>query len=374
MALSKQRRMFRPAVVDRYLLKEISLTLLAVVAVLLLISLSNRGLRYLAEAAAGVLPAEVVFTLLTLKSIKLFTLLLPLAFYLAVLLVLGRMYRDSEMTALAACGIGNGRLLRPVAAVAALFALLLGYLSFTLVPWAQQRAAAIEKEAEQAADITGIAAGRFKESRRGDRVLFVEELSADKREMRNIFVQMSRKGGRFAIQSSDTAHLGGDPASGDRSLVMEQGTLYEGRPGDGDWRVVRFASHAVRIKESEDAPDYRPYDLRSTAELWGAPERQAAGELHWRLAAPLSALLFALISVPLARIRPRQGRYGKLFTALLVYVFYYNALGIGRNLLERDVLPAAVGLWWVHLLVLLLAAGLWLREAGGWRGLREALR
>jgi hypothetical protein len=123
---------------DRYLLKEVLQTWLAVTVVLLLIMLSQRFARYLGEAAAGQLPPDVVFTLLGLTSIHYMTVLVPVSLFLAVMLALGRLYKDSEMAALMACGVGYGRLLRPLVAMALAFAAGLAFLSMWVSPWAAQ--------------------------------------------------------------------------------------------------------------------------------------------------------------------------------------------------------------------------------------------
>ncbi len=93
-------------IVDRYIAKETALTVGAVTGVLMLILLSNRFAVLLGDAAAGRLPRDTVFTLLGLASINYFIVVLPVALFLAVMLALGRLYRDSEMTTLMACGVG----------------------------------------------------------------------------------------------------------------------------------------------------------------------------------------------------------------------------------------------------------------------------
>ncbi|HLW73749.1 MAG TPA: LptF/LptG family permease, partial [Gammaproteobacteria bacterium] len=93
-------------IVDRYLAKEAALTVGAVTGVLLLILLSNKFAGLLGDAAAGRLPRDTVFTLLGLASIKFFIVVVPVSLFLAIMLTLGRLYRDSEMTTLMACGVG----------------------------------------------------------------------------------------------------------------------------------------------------------------------------------------------------------------------------------------------------------------------------
>jgi len=124
-------------IVDRYLAKETALTVAAVTGVLMLILLSNRFAVLLGDAAAGRLPRDTVFTLLGLASINYFIVVLPVSLFLAVMLALGRLYRDSEMTTLMACGVGPAQVYRPLVAIALVIAVGLAAMSLQVAPWAQ---------------------------------------------------------------------------------------------------------------------------------------------------------------------------------------------------------------------------------------------
>ena len=110
------------SIIDRYLLREVVRTFVGVTAVLLLILLGDQFARGLARAAAARIPRDAVLKLMGLTSIEYLSLLVPAAFFFAVMLALGRFYRDSEMAAMAACGIGTPRLLKPLLLCAALVA------------------------------------------------------------------------------------------------------------------------------------------------------------------------------------------------------------------------------------------------------------
>ena len=95
-----------PSIIDRYLIREIGLTFLATVLVLLALVLSHRLAGYLSKAASGLLARDAIFVLLGLQSLYFLIVLIPLAFLLSVMLTLGRLYHDHEMMVLTACGYG----------------------------------------------------------------------------------------------------------------------------------------------------------------------------------------------------------------------------------------------------------------------------
>ncbi len=339
-------------IIHRYLIREIFYALLAIALVLLLIFLSSRFARYLAEAVAGTLPVEVIFGLTALKALDYLALIFPLAMFLAVLLGFGRLYKDSEMIALAATGVGQGSLMKSVLFVALVVALVAGLLSLYASPWAKERNDEVRERAEESAEIAGIAAGRFKESRSGDLIVYVENISDDRRTLNNVFVQ-SRRQESLILLSSESGYQYVDPETGDQFMVMVDGYRYNGRPGDANFEIVDFERHGVRIERSETRTRPVSRDSLPSAELWGSDNLRYRAELQRRISIPVSALLLAMLAVPLSRTTPREGRYGRLFSAVLIYIIYNNLLGAAQGWVERGQMPVYVGLWWVHGLILL---------------------
>jgi lipopolysaccharide export system permease protein len=126
--------------VQRYVLREVVQTWLAVTGVLVAILVSNQLPRVLGRAASNQYGRHLVFDLIALGSVMNLSVIVPVGLLLAVVLSLGRMYHDSEMAALQACGFGPQRLLAPLLCFAAVIALGLGWLSFFQVPLADREA------------------------------------------------------------------------------------------------------------------------------------------------------------------------------------------------------------------------------------------
>jgi lipopolysaccharide export system permease protein len=344
-------------IIERYLFRETATTFAGVLSVLLLVWASHRFVRYLAQAAAGSIAADLILQLLGLKLLANLGLLLPVSLYLAVLLAVGRLYRDSEVTALAAAGIGPGRLMRATVLLSLAFALPAAAVSLYLSPLAARLADEVETRAEESADYSNVLAGRFKAIAGGDRVFYAEGVSEEGQTLQGVFAQV-RQGERLHTLTSATGHLWRDPASGERFLVLVDGYRYQGAPGAVDFLVTRYREHAVRIEERrEDGPSRRLQGIPSTDLLTSGVLAHRA-ELHWRLAIPVSSVLLGALAFLMARTAPRQGRYGGLFNAVLLYFLYTNLLGIGRELLEDGQLPAAAGLWPSHVTIALLVGGI----------------
>ncbi|HFD88326.1 MAG TPA: LptF/LptG family permease, partial [Gammaproteobacteria bacterium] len=100
------------------------------------------------------------------------------------------------------------------------------------------------------------------------------------------------------------------------------------------------------------------------SELLGKGDRRLNAELHWRLSFPISMVILSFLAVPLSHTSPRKGRFGKVAVAILLYVLYANLLGLGKNWLQTGAIPGWMGLWWIHVLFLMLFVGLMIRRGG----------
>jgi lipopolysaccharide export system permease protein len=139
---------------------------------------------------------------------------------------------------------------------------------------------------------------------------------------------------------------------------LHEGRRYEGEPGTTQFRVVEFLEHGIPYRlPSLATPDPRPRALPVTT-LLASDDLQHVAELHWRIGVPLATIILAILAVPLSRTQPRAGRYGRIAIGLLVFIIYLNMLSAAKAWVEQGIIPPGLGLWWVHLAVLLFALAL----------------
>lgn len=350
------------SILSRYLLREVGLTSLAVSAVLVGVLFTNSLVRLLGQVAKNALPSGGILSLLGLMTLGYFSYLLPAGILLGTVLAFGRMYRDSEMPVLAACGVGPWQLLRALLWILVPAVLMVAWLALSVAPWAQQTAANVRAVLEQSLEAESIRPGRFLTSDRARGMLYVERIAADG-EMQDVFLE-TRNEGETVLVSAATAHRQLDPVSGASFLVLRDGYRLEGVPGAGRWRILQFEEHGVRLRESP-LPDLRLKQRAvPTRELLERRQPADLAELQLRLSAPLMVAVLMLLALPLSKTGPREGRYGRLLTAVLLFVVYFSLLNAAADGIKAGWLPPWVGLWWVHLAMLALAL-YWLRQSFG---------
>lgn len=335
-------------VLGRYVLRETLLTWLVVTVVLLVILVTNQFASVLGDAAANKLPRDSILLVMGLTSVQYLTILVPVGLFLSIMLALARLYHDSEMAAMMACGVGPAQLYRPLLKLAVVLAILVGVLALVVSPRAIQEVQRLADAARREVSLGVLEPGRFLGFGNGQAVLYAESADADGH-LRNVFVQR-REAGRVEVIVADEAWQTEASDAGVRVLTFARGTRYEAAPGDPRVRVVSFAEHGIpySLPQSGAAGRSQPPEARSSLDLLSTATPEDLAELHWRISVPATLLVLAFLAVPLARTEPRKGRFSGLAAAVLVYVIYANLLAAGKGWLERGQIPMVLGLWWVH--------------------------
>jgi lipopolysaccharide export system permease protein len=353
--------------IDRYLLREVLKALFAILLVLGLIMLGNSFIKLLKEVASGDLNSNLLFQLLGLQMVAYAPRLIPPAFFFAVLYVIGRMYRNSEVVALASCGIGDLRLYRSLIFVVTPIALLTGWLSLYVQPWASRLSAElISMQRGQATELAGISAGRFNEYSQGDLVLYVESIASEQKRMRNVFIQQ-RKDDVLSLITARQGYQYIDEISGKRYLVLEDGIRYEGSPGEADYRVSVFDRYGLHIRGGEGMVTKFNRKSLSNQALLSSESLKDQAEFQVRMAQILGLLVFALLSLPLSRSMPRQGPFGRLVLAFILYTLYLSLQGVAESWMVDGTTAQWLGIWWVHLLLALVGVFLLLPDSSYYR-------
>ncbi len=340
---------------DRYLLREVTWTFVGVTGVLLIVLLSNQLARLLGQAANNDFPAGIVLSLIGLTTLQQLTILVPIGLFLGIVLALGRLYHESEMTAMTACGVGPLRIYKPVALLAVVVAALLAVLSLRVIPAAWVRSAELRVEATRAAQFGALEPGRFRSFAGGEAVFYAERVEKSG-ELFGVFVQRT-DGDRVEIAMAERAVQRG-AGQPEQMFVLYDGRRYEGVPGTPNWRIVEFREHGIPVRLPDARVGKGRVETRSTASLLASDEPKDRAELSWRIAAPVMALVLMVLAVPLARLRPRQGRFARVGYAVVAYFLYSNMLAAVRVWIQKESPGGDLGMWWVHLVPLLLAAWL----------------
>lgn len=376
-------------IIQRYLFKEIMLSFLATLFILLLIIIGNTFVRLLADVSGGSLPVDVLGKLVLLKSVNAAIKLVPIALLIGMMLAFGRLYRDHEIMALHASGVGVKQFYKGIFLFVAPLTLIITVLVLFIVPELEKKSEEITSEIKQRPEAAGIPVGEFMHAKAGgDKrlTLFVEDIDKENVVMRRVFLHLDQqkdidkaddKEGEALVKTASTentemiltgkeALLYIDPEQGGRIFKFKNGSLYNNNKEKGEFTIFKFAEHGLHIPALKISSS-KNLEALTLPTLLENNDNESKAEIHWRLALIFSAPVMALLAFPLSYTTPRQGRYGKLAIGILLYAVYANLIITGRSMLEEGTIPNWLGLWWVHIIFILLALWLVRRQYGGVR-------
>lgn len=348
-------------ILDRYLGREIAKPLLIFCGGLLLLFANFTAIRYLNLVADGMMPFQSVLPLVLVRAVVALEILLPIALHLSIVVTLGRLYTDSEISAFLGSGISPARIIRIVFAGSLVVAGVVAYLSISVRPWANETRYRLERQAVADINLNDMQPGHFYENSSGT-VLFFQQRDRGSNRMRKVFIQ-SRSEERVRLIWAEEAHypelIGPDTGW---TLVCSGARIYE---LSRQHSSVRQATSDGLVLEWEKPRVISEEYKRKAAPTWqlaSSDSPKDIAEFQWRLSTPLAAFLMGLLGFPLSRAKAREGKYAKLFVSVLSYVVFYYFSLMAKTWVEKGVVGSVPGVWWVHLLLGILVVGLVWRE------------
>jgi len=351
-------------IIFRYLLKEVAKTQLAVFLVIMTIFISNKFVRVLDDASEGGIPGHLVMTFIGLKIPDLAGMILPLSFFLGVLLAYGRIYAENEMTVLHACGVSEWYVVRVTLILGFVTAIITGIFTLYLSPMAAEYEYQVKDQIAADSGLSSLIAGRFQTTGNKKAVVFIHEKNRADNTLEKVFVAQlpdQDTPNASVIDSSLVYAATGqvvEEETGSQRLILSAGTRYQNDIKNKEFRQVAFDKYYIQIQDQKVEHKRRKLSAIPTAELYQEQSPEASAESQWRIAFPLVCIIMTLVAVPLSVVNPRQGKFGKMLPALLLFLSYFLLLTAVRSGIEKGSVPQYIGLWPVHFLVLILGFSL----------------
>jgi len=334
-------------IINRYLLREIAGPLAVVLSVLAVLFTSYGAASFLSDAVNGLLPMDVIVQVIGLRTLIALEVLIPISLYLAVVLALGRMYFDSEISALFALGVTPARVMGVVLGLSLCTALAVAGLSLLVRPWAYSRSHEISSDAAASLNTNNMKAGAFYIGNDGNRTIFIERRKSPAVPADGVFVQLRlREGGTRVIYAKSAQQLPQTSAVDPLRMHLTDAHVYDiGPNGLGSDVVLNVNNLVVQLAGTQIEPPEYSAIAASTAQLRVSKSATDTAELQWRLSTSWSTLLLGMLGVPLSRARPRQNKNAKVGIAILIYVGYYLFYQSARTWVQNGVIPPFPGIW-----------------------------
>ena len=333
----------------RYLIKEVSQATAAVTVILLLIVTSGRLAKYLAQSSSGHLSSDVVFWVILFRIPDFLPLILPLGFFIGVLLAYGRLYVDNEMIVMNACGTGKNFLVTITAIPAILMSMLVAYLTLFGAPSSLNKVQSILQNPANTNSLAILQEGKFQETSDGQRVIYAEKFDPNSDAVNDVWMVEHRRDGSVIVIRADSGRISDNAdLGGGQYLTLDNGSVYDGFVGKRDYQITEFASYSQKVVERRRVEKLQlEGDAKTTRALFMSDKPSDIAALHWRFSLPVVVLVVALLALALSKTNQRSGRYIKMLPAVLIYLLYIVAITGVRNKIEMETQPPLM-IWLVH--------------------------
>ena len=313
-------------ILRRYMTQQVAANTAIVLLFLMALMLGGRLIRYFGIAAEGRLDVGLLFAIIGYNIPTFLELILPLSFFIALMLVLGRMYVDQEMSVLFASGISRGRLTRlMIPLIAGLFVFQMG-ISLLAKPWGLSNSKQIWQTQSLGSLLDLVRPKTFISS--GNYHLYVDEFDKEKRELKNIYVvqQQTDKSGKIAkndviITATRAYQVPSKDTDSSMQLDLFQGRRYELGTNNAKYNQASFEKYRITLeKPASEKITETNVETQTTAKLLANTQKpEVKAELGYRFTMPWLIIIAAMLATPLAQVRPRQGRWLRLLPSVLIF-------------------------------------------------------
>lgn len=346
--------------IARYLMRNVSVLFFAMIFIIGLVVFGNQFVLMVKESVRQGILIQELLPLIGFNMIRDVPLIFSLSLFLAIILTVSQLYKSSEAIVLNSLGLGDKHFMLFIQPVVILATLFVFFLTTSAVPWAKEQKNLIVEESKNASEFSFIKEGEFQEFKDGEIVFYASESStpddAQEQNMEEIFIYASAKGRPLIVLASEATKYT-DPDTRSVYLRLKDGVRYQGIPSSENISILEFDQYDLQIISGEAQESeivYTKIEGRSTLDLLSEQGNTAAAELQWRFSQPLSVLILSALGVLLGKASPRGGKGIGLLIGVGVFVLYNNGLLMAKGALERGEINAWIGLWWIHLLVIVL--------------------
>lgn len=315
---------------------------------------SYSALALLSDAASNLIPSNLLLVLIVSKTIAAFELFLPLALYITLLMGLGKLYSEQEISALHASGMSVFGLIRTLMPLITSIVLLTAVVAIFVRPWAYDLRYSAKHQAQETYDFDHLEEGFFYENKESGQVYFVSSIDKDTDIKNDIFVYQPKGDAVQIVYAKKGFHR--EQENGQAPVMMFlEGTAHRLHEDSAD-TLVSFEQFTVISEDKEIEPRSFKRKAASTYFLSRSTDRYEVTEFQWRVTSAFKALFLAIIAVLLAKTSPRQGRYGKLIIGVMFFFVVHAGSLVMKTWMEQGTLSVFPGLWGVVISLMIMTA------------------
>ena len=351
---------YQNSLIARYVRRNLVILFFAIIFIIGLVLFGNQFVLTVQESVEEGIPIQELMPIVSFNMIRDIPLILSLSLFLAIILTISQLYKNSEAVVMNSLGLSDKHFVSFIQPIVLLSFVIIFILSIYAVPWAKQQKNIMERETKNASEFSFITEGEFEQFKQGNIIFYASESksldSIGEQNMEEIFIYASDNEKPVIVLASEATKYT-DNESNSIYLRLKDGVRYQGIPNNKNVNILNFDLYDIEIVSGElqkSVAIITKIEGKSTVELIKEGGLYANAELQWRLSQPIVILLLSIIGVFLGKTSPRKGKGMNLLIGVLFFMLYNNGLLIAKSAIERGQLDPLIGLSGIHLLVLIL--------------------
>ena len=345
--------------IAKYIRRNLVTLFFAIFFIIGLVLFGNQFVLMAQESVERGIPLQELMPLVSFNMIRDVSLILSLSLFLAIILTISQLYKNSEAVVMNSLGLNDKHFIFFIQPLVILSFIIIFFLTIYAVPWANQQKNIREEETNNASEFSFITEGEFEIFKQGEIVFYASESKSlntiiGEQNMEEIFIYaFDNENPVIVLASEATKYI--DSVSDSIYLRLKDGVRYQGIPSNDNINILNFDLYDLEIVSGElqnSVAIYTEIEGKSTLDLINEGGLQANAELQWRLSQPFTVLILSVIGVFLGKASPRKGKGINLLIGVIVFMLYYNGLLVAKSALELGRMDPIIGLWGVHFLML----------------------
>jgi len=350
---------YQNTIISRYILSNLIVFFLAITFIIGLIVFGNQFVLTAQESISFGIPIKELMPLIGFNMLRDIPIILTLSLFLSIIITISQLYKNSEAVVMNSIGLGDRAFINLIKPIVFFTFIIIFYLTIFAVPWAKQQKSNAEDVTVNASEFSFITEGKFESFKNGEIVFYASESKINdivgEQNMEEIFIYALNNEIPTIVLAPEAKKYT-DAKNNSTYLRLKNGTRYEGLPGDENINILNFEKYDLEIVSGDvqkSIANFSEIEERNTIDLLREGGKNANAEIQWRISQPISVLILSVFGIFLGKSSPRNGKGINLILGVVVFMLYNNALLVAKSAIESGQLSPLIGMWSIHLLLLL---------------------
>ena len=330
--------MYKKNILSKSLNIEVLKSTAGVLLIFFFLVVSSRFVGYFEQASEGLIDPNLIYKIVILRFPDFITLLLPLSFFLGVVITMSRLYSDREIYGFFTGGLSEIDFLKYLLPQSLLFFFLTLLLSIYVAPYTKELSKEMISLDSLQEQFESIKPNQVFPLKNNEGFVFIK----DKQEsvFDEVVLYISNEDYSSIVVADQLSY---DDLNSIMNLNFKNGSMYQGLFEEGSSVVSTFKNLKIPVSTEENS-----VTGLSFARLFDYSARSTKSQMQWNISIPITIFILLIIGINLSKVEPRQGRLSVLLPAIFVYILYLSLLILARESFDNNSAITQNYIWFVH--------------------------